>query len=70
MEIKPHKVIMGAAVFFSKKRRHSHVATKFPDSPSNVSYNTQGGLNESPLDVSNVMNESDDNVKWRALSPN
>ncbi|KAJ9064421.1 hypothetical protein DSO57_1030823 [Entomophthora muscae] len=28
---------------------------KFPDLPANVSYNTQGALNESPLDVSNSM---------------
>ncbi|KAJ9068811.1 hypothetical protein DSO57_1024903 [Entomophthora muscae] len=31
------------------------VATKFPDLPANVSYNTQGALNEPPLDVSNIM---------------
>ncbi|KAJ9057272.1 hypothetical protein DSO57_1024263 [Entomophthora muscae] len=32
------------------------VATEFPDLPANLSYNTQGALNESPLDVSNDMN--------------
>ncbi|KAJ9057939.1 hypothetical protein DSO57_1017774 [Entomophthora muscae] len=31
------------------------VATEFPASPANVSYDTQGALNGSPLDVSNVM---------------
>ncbi|KAJ9088093.1 hypothetical protein DSO57_1026410 [Entomophthora muscae] len=31
------------------------VATKFPDLPANVSYNTQGALDKPPLDVSNVM---------------
>ncbi|KAJ9050429.1 hypothetical protein DSO57_1014437 [Entomophthora muscae] len=31
------------------------VATKFLGLPANVSYNTQGVLDESPLDVSNVM---------------
>ncbi|KAJ9050476.1 hypothetical protein DSO57_1014134 [Entomophthora muscae] len=46
------------------------VATKFPDSPANVSYNTQGALDESPLDVSNGMNQSDGNIKLRALPPN
>ncbi|KAJ9085073.1 hypothetical protein DSO57_1017431 [Entomophthora muscae] len=29
-----------------------------------------GALDELPLDVSNVMNESDGNVEWRALHPN
>ncbi|KAJ9070641.1 hypothetical protein DSO57_1005734 [Entomophthora muscae] len=46
------------------------VTTEVQTSPANVSYNTQGALDESPLDVSNVMNESDDNVKWQALHPN
>ncbi|KAJ9082634.1 hypothetical protein DSO57_1002580 [Entomophthora muscae] len=46
------------------------VATKIQTSPAKVSYNTQGALNESPLDVSNVMNESGGNVKWWALPPN
>ncbi|KAJ9083732.1 hypothetical protein DSO57_1031752 [Entomophthora muscae] len=32
------------------------VATKFPALPANVSYNTQGALNEPPLGVSNIMN--------------
>ncbi|KAJ9048361.1 hypothetical protein DSO57_1035790 [Entomophthora muscae] len=31
------------------------VATKLPDLPDNVSYNTQGALNELPLDISNNM---------------
>ncbi|KAJ9072854.1 hypothetical protein DSO57_1022799 [Entomophthora muscae] len=31
------------------------VATEFPESPANVSYNTQGALDELPLDISNVM---------------
>ncbi|KAJ9050527.1 hypothetical protein DSO57_1013764 [Entomophthora muscae] len=46
------------------------VATKFPNLPANVSFNTQGALYELPLDVSNNINQSDDNVKLRALSPN
>ncbi|KAJ9064373.1 hypothetical protein DSO57_1031437 [Entomophthora muscae] len=46
------------------------VATEVQTPPANVSYNTQGALNELPLDVSNVMNESDGNVEWRALHPN
>ncbi|KAJ9081526.1 hypothetical protein DSO57_1013874 [Entomophthora muscae] len=47
-----------------------NVATEFPDLPANVSYDTQGTLNESPLDVSNDMNQSDGKIKLRALSPN
>ncbi|KAJ9077187.1 hypothetical protein DSO57_1019182 [Entomophthora muscae] len=31
------------------------VAIKLPDSPANISYNTQGVLDELPLDVSNNM---------------
>ncbi|KAJ9065372.1 hypothetical protein DSO57_1020225 [Entomophthora muscae] len=46
------------------------VATEIQTSPANVSYNTQGALDELPLDVSNVMSESDGNVEWRALHPN
>ncbi|KAJ9061373.1 hypothetical protein DSO57_1021418 [Entomophthora muscae] len=46
------------------------VITKFPELPANVSYNTQGALNELPLDVSNNMNQSDGNVELQALSPN
>ncbi|KAJ9058722.1 hypothetical protein DSO57_1009555 [Entomophthora muscae] len=46
------------------------VATEFPDLPANVSYNTEGALNEPPLDVSNIMSESGGNVKWRKLHPN
>ncbi|KAJ9078286.1 hypothetical protein DSO57_1008115 [Entomophthora muscae] len=46
------------------------VATKFPYFPANISYNPQGVLNESPLDMSNDMDQSDDNVKWQALLPN
>ncbi|KAJ9073058.1 hypothetical protein DSO57_1020585 [Entomophthora muscae] len=49
---------------------NASVATEVQTPPANVSYNTQGALNELPLDVSNVMNESDGNVKWRALHPN
>ncbi|KAJ9087799.1 hypothetical protein DSO57_1029499 [Entomophthora muscae] len=40
---------------FSGEIANGNVATKFSDSPANVSYNTQGALNEPPLDVSNVM---------------
>ncbi|KAJ9054547.1 hypothetical protein DSO57_1013213 [Entomophthora muscae] len=39
------------------------VATEFPDLPANVSYNTQEALDESSLDVSNNMNQSNGNVK-------
>ncbi|KAJ9050804.1 hypothetical protein DSO57_1010804 [Entomophthora muscae] len=39
------------------------VATKFPDLPANISYNTQGALGELPLDVSNNMDQSDCNIK-------
>ncbi|KAJ9058568.1 hypothetical protein DSO57_1011023 [Entomophthora muscae] len=46
------------------------IATKFPDLPANISYNTQGALDESPLDMSNNMKQSDDNVTWQALPPN
>ncbi|KAJ9056212.1 hypothetical protein DSO57_1035477 [Entomophthora muscae] len=46
------------------------VATEFPDLPANVSYDTQGALNESPLGVSNDMDQSDGNIKWRVLHPN
>ncbi|KAJ9080289.1 hypothetical protein DSO57_1026636 [Entomophthora muscae] len=46
------------------------VATEFPSSPANVSYDTQGVLNESPLDISNDMNQSDGNIELRAVSPN
>ncbi|KAJ9068414.1 hypothetical protein DSO57_1028990 [Entomophthora muscae] len=46
------------------------VATKVQTLPANVSYNTQGALNELPLDISNVMNESGGNVKRRELHPN
>ncbi|KAJ9081974.1 hypothetical protein DSO57_1009195 [Entomophthora muscae] len=46
------------------------VATEFPEFPVNVTYNAQGVLNESPLDVSNGMNQSDGNVELRSLSPN
>ncbi|KAJ9064306.1 hypothetical protein DSO57_1032024 [Entomophthora muscae] len=47
-----------------------YVATKFLDLPTNVSYDTQGALNESPLDVSNNMNQHDSNIKLQALSSN
>ncbi|KAJ9060958.1 hypothetical protein DSO57_1025504 [Entomophthora muscae] len=46
------------------------VATAFPDLPANVSYDTQGAFDESPLDVSNNMNQSGGNIKWRVLHPN
>ncbi|KAJ9070231.1 hypothetical protein DSO57_1010504 [Entomophthora muscae] len=49
---------------------HHSVATEVRTSPANVSYDTQGALDEPPLDVSNVMNESGGNVKWRELHPN
>ncbi|KAJ9054505.1 hypothetical protein DSO57_1013804 [Entomophthora muscae] len=49
---------------------YPYVATKFPDSPANVSYNTQGALNELSLDVSNNMNQSDGNIEWQVLHPN
>ncbi|KAJ9054822.1 hypothetical protein DSO57_1010236 [Entomophthora muscae] len=48
----------------------SIVATKAQTLPVNISYDTQGALNEFPLDVSNIMNESGGNVKWRELHPN
>ncbi|KAJ9078814.1 hypothetical protein DSO57_1002875 [Entomophthora muscae] len=59
--------------FIEKKpsgRNLALVATKLPELPANVSYNTQEAFNESPLDVSNNMNQSDGNVKWCALPPN
>ncbi|KAJ9079007.1 hypothetical protein DSO57_1001220 [Entomophthora muscae] len=46
------------------------VATEFPDLPANVSHDTQGALNELPLDVSNDMNQSDGSIKPQKLSPN
>ncbi|KAJ9084427.1 hypothetical protein DSO57_1024656 [Entomophthora muscae] len=46
------------------------VATEVQTLPANVSYNTQGALDELPLDVSNVINESDGNGEWQALHPN
>ncbi|KAJ9086197.1 hypothetical protein DSO57_1006708 [Entomophthora muscae] len=46
------------------------VATKFPSLPANVSYDTQGALNESPLDVSIGMSQTDGNIELQALSPN
>ncbi|KAJ9076973.1 hypothetical protein DSO57_1021160 [Entomophthora muscae] len=46
------------------------VATKFPDSPANVSHNAQGAFDELSLDISNNMNRSDGNVKLWALSAN
>ncbi|KAJ9055021.1 hypothetical protein DSO57_1008364 [Entomophthora muscae] len=46
------------------------VATNFPSLPANKSYNTQGALNELPLDVSNSMNQSDANIELQALPPN
>ncbi|KAJ9052517.1 hypothetical protein DSO57_1033346 [Entomophthora muscae] len=36
-------------------RGQGGVATEFLDSPANVSYDTQEALDESPLDVSNVV---------------
>ncbi|KAJ9051338.1 hypothetical protein DSO57_1005340 [Entomophthora muscae] len=47
-----------------------NVATESPDFPANISHNTQGTLDELSLDMSNGMNQSDDNVKLQALSPN
>ncbi|KAJ9049925.1 hypothetical protein DSO57_1019416 [Entomophthora muscae] len=47
-----------------------NVAIKFSNLPANVSYDTQGALEETPLDISNDMYQSDGNVKQRALSPN
>ncbi|KAJ9062059.1 hypothetical protein DSO57_1014683 [Entomophthora muscae] len=46
-------------LYHSYKRNDGHVATKSPDLPANISYNTQGALNELPLDVSNNVNQSD-----------
>ncbi|KAJ9074034.1 hypothetical protein DSO57_1010335 [Entomophthora muscae] len=46
------------------------VATKLSGLPTNISYNMQGELDELPLDMSNNMNQSDGNIKSRALSPN
>ncbi|KAJ9076495.1 hypothetical protein DSO57_1025657 [Entomophthora muscae] len=51
-------------------KKWDSVATEVQTSPANVYYNTQGALNELPLDVSNVMNGSGGNVKWRELHPN
>ncbi|KAJ9078558.1 hypothetical protein DSO57_1005696 [Entomophthora muscae] len=48
----------------------SCVATEFPDLTANVSYNTQGALDELPLDVSNNMNQSGGNIRWWVLHPN
>ncbi|KAJ9062446.1 hypothetical protein DSO57_1010694 [Entomophthora muscae] len=48
----------------------ARVATEVRTSPANVSYDTQGALNELPLDISNVMNGFDGDVKWWALHPN
>ncbi|KAJ9081058.1 hypothetical protein DSO57_1018528 [Entomophthora muscae] len=56
--------------FLTSEKFCHDVETKFPDLPANVSYNTQGALNESPLDVSNNMRQSDGNVEWQALFPN
>ncbi|KAJ9062983.1 hypothetical protein DSO57_1004926 [Entomophthora muscae] len=42
----------------------------FSDLPANLSYNTQGALNEPPLNVSNDMDQSDDNIKLQTLPPN
>ncbi|KAJ9050880.1 hypothetical protein DSO57_1009991 [Entomophthora muscae] len=57
---------------FSKVRFHPNpvVATEFPSSPPNVSYDAQGVLDEPPLDVSNSMDQSDGNIKLQALPPN
>ncbi|KAJ9057317.1 hypothetical protein DSO57_1023847 [Entomophthora muscae] len=38
---------------------YKYVATKFSSLPTNVSYYTQGALDEPPLDVSNGINQSD-----------
>ncbi|KAJ9055540.1 hypothetical protein DSO57_1002835 [Entomophthora muscae] len=46
------------------------IATKIPLSPANVSHDTQGVLDESPHEVSNSMDQSNDNIKLQALSPN
>ncbi|KAJ9073400.1 hypothetical protein DSO57_1016941 [Entomophthora muscae] len=47
----------GAAVknHSPKPQRYTFVATELPGSPANVSYNTQGALDETLLDVSNDM---------------
>ncbi|KAJ9075826.1 hypothetical protein DSO57_1032007 [Entomophthora muscae] len=50
--------------------RKDRFSTEFPDLPANVSYDIQGVLDESPLDVSNDMNQSDGSVELRALPPN
>ncbi|KAJ9090070.1 hypothetical protein DSO57_1006464 [Entomophthora muscae] len=46
------------------------VATKIPLSPANVSHDTQGALDELSHDISNNMDQSEDEVKLQALSPN
>ncbi|KAJ9076671.1 hypothetical protein DSO57_1023872 [Entomophthora muscae] len=40
---------------FKRKHGRGGVATEFPDLSANVSYDTQGALDEPPLDVSNIM---------------
>ncbi|KAJ9078184.1 hypothetical protein DSO57_1009358 [Entomophthora muscae] len=54
----------------TQARGKGGVATEVQTLPANISYNTQGALDESPLDVSNNMNQSDGNIKLRALHPN
>ncbi|KAJ9066968.1 hypothetical protein DSO57_1004398 [Entomophthora muscae] len=46
------------------------VSTEPSSLPASASYNTQGALKESPLDVSNGMEPSDVNIELWALSPN
>ncbi|KAJ9052532.1 hypothetical protein DSO57_1033195 [Entomophthora muscae] len=62
--------IQGVSLICTKKQLYGNVATEVRTSPANISYNTQGALNESPLDISNIMNESDGNAKWQALHTN
>ncbi|KAJ9075009.1 hypothetical protein DSO57_1000949, partial [Entomophthora muscae] len=41
-----------------------------PSPPANLSYNTQGVLEEPPLDVSNNRDQSKGSIELQALSPN
>ncbi|KAJ9086972.1 hypothetical protein DSO57_1037960 [Entomophthora muscae] len=63
----PVEVLVQPVMSFSYS---SIVATKFPSSPANVSYNTQGALNELPIDVSNGIDQSNGNIELWALPPN
>ncbi|KAJ9062599.1 hypothetical protein DSO57_1009152 [Entomophthora muscae] len=57
-------------MIYAPQSLSTYIATKFPNSPANISYDTQGTLNVPFLDGSNDMNQSDGNIKLQALSPN